>query len=727
MIPYPSGSLHIGHIKNYTISDIFNRFIKLQKYNIYNYIAWDCFGTPAENASIIKSVPPSYWIKNNIIYMRKQLKLMNFLYKWKNEYTTSYKNYYKITQWIFYKLIKFKFIYIKNSFVNWDPVDKSVLSNEQVINGRGWRSNALVEKIKKKTYFVNLIYYKKELYNEIKNLNWPSNVKLMQSNWLGNLKKINLYIFLKKKKIIYKFSLFLEDILNLFKIKFLISFLNDYFLKKRIIYIKKKFIFFNIGFNFNVKYFNIKIESWFFKKRKKKYTLYYVNINFYFFDFNKIDFSYFIKNKFNIIKIKNTWNIKNWGISRQRYWGTPIPLIFCKNCGFLFNFYKKLPIILPKFLKSTVGLNLLKINNFYLNTICFLCKNKCIKEFETLDTFFDSCWYFLKYLNFKEKKNKINKWLPIDFYIGGIEHSVLHLLYSRFIIKFLRDIKYLNFGEPIKKLFSLGMVLNQTYYTINNNIKEWISKDNLNNNIYFKGRVEKMSKSKKNGVNPDDIVKNYGVDSLRLTVIYFSDLNKDFLWNDNFIKKSYKYINNIWNFYLKIKNYVMKKKIYYENNINYNEKKFLYFFYKNIEKLNFFYINFIYNKLVNNLFILLNIIKDIKIKNLFILNELFSILLRFLNPIIPIITNKIWNNLFYKKQINYIKKTFWPRVFFINIKNQYKFLLLINNKKKFIIKYNKKNIYLKFLFNYIFFKKKVFIKNIIKKIIFNKKIINIIF
>lgn len=728
MIPYPSGSLHIGHIRNYTISDTLNRFLKLNKYKIYNYIGWDSFGTPAENISILKNVMPFKWIKNNIFYMKKQLKLINFFKRWKKNYITSNFDYYKITQWIFIQLLKFKMIYIKKSLVNWDPVDNSILSNEQVIDGKGWRSGVDIILKKKETYFINLTYYKKELYNEIKNLNWPKKVKLMQINWIGNKKIIYIkFIFFKKN--IYKYYIFLKNIFISLSIILIISFLkkNIFFFKKKyfLINLDKNSIYVNTGLNFKNIFKNKKNELWVIKIRKKNFYIYYKNFKFIFFNLNFFDLFFFLKKKNNYIKIKNFWNIKDWGVSRQRYWGTPIPINLCKKCGFLFNSYKNLPVILPKFLKSLKNINILKLNMFFINSLCFLCKNKSLKEIETLDTFFDSSWYYLNYFNFNKKNKLINKWLPIDFYIGGIEHSILHLLYSRFIIKFLRDIKLLNFGEPAKKLFTIGMILNITYYKINNGVKEWISKEKLENFNFKLGKIEKMSKSKKNGINPNEIIKNYGIDSLRFSVIYFSELNKDFLWNDKYIIKSYNYINNIWEFYFKKKNYI-KKNFIFKNNVTCNDKNFLFFFYKNLENINYFYLNINYNKIIHIFILLFNIILNINLKNLLILNEVFSIMLKIISPIIPNLIYKIWNNLLYKNQLGTINNNFWNKIYYINLKkNKYKFLIFINNKKKYIIKYFNKNISYKYIFNYLIFKKKFFNSNI-KKIIFNKNIINII-
>lgn len=716
MMPYPSGNLHIGHIRNYCINDINNRFLKLKKYNTYNFIGWDCFGTPAENISLLKNKIPSKWIKNNIKYMKKQLKVAGFFNKWNKLLETFNKKYYKITQWIFIKLLKNNLIYFNNKKINWDPVDNTVLSNEQVINGLSWRSGVKIKLIKKRTYFINLLKYKRELLNELKNLNWPKKVKLMQFNWLGFLKKKYFKLFFFKLNI-FKYIL-IKKIYTIFNIILL------FFIKKTYNESKKKYI--NSGlFIINLKN-SKKIELWIIYNLKKNInTNLIINKNIYnifiFCNLNFIDYKFLFKKKyFNLLKEKKNWNIKDWGISRQRYWGTPIPINKCKNCGYIIN---KNNYLLPNNLKSKYKYNILDKNIYYIYNFCSKCKNISYKESDTLDTFFDSSWYFLNYLKFKKKKNKVNLWMPIDFYSGGIEHSILHLLYSRFIIKFLRDIKHLNFGEPIKYLFTQGMILNKTYYNKKNGIINWISSKDSKKVFSLKGKIQKMSKSKKNGINPNKLIKIYGVDSLRLSVIYSSSLNKDFLWKKKYIKNCHKFLKKFLYFYKKNKKYIKKKYFYKKNTININDKKFLYFFYKKIENINFFYLNIKYNKIVSIFCILFKKIKNYKF-NWFIINEVFSSIIRIIYPIIPHISLKIWNDLYYNNKLGDLLYTFWPKIYLLKVNNNKKYLLFVNNKKIDILN-SIKNKFLKKIINYLFFKKKIK-KKYIKKIIINKNIINII-
>ncbi|ASS47097.1 Leucyl-tRNA synthetase [Candidatus Nasuia deltocephalinicola] len=741
MIPYPSGYLHIGHIRNYSINDIFNRFLNLKKYNIYKYIGWDCFGTPAENISIEKKIIPFDWIVNNIIYMKKQFNYVGFFKDWNNYFITCNKKYYKISQWIFIKLLKNNLIYFNKKKINWDPFEKTVLSNEQVINGLGWRSGVKIKFLKKKTYFINLIKYKNELFNEIKNLNWPLKVKIMQLNWLGKEKKNYFKLFFSKLFNFKNFSI--KKINEIFNIIFI-------FLIKKIFYFSFKFkknkevlinnlLFFlkknnKLFINTSLFFLNLKnlkkIELWKINKNIKNYNFILISyLKFKFFDLKKnLNYSYkehifYLKKKFiNLFKKKINWKIKDWGVSRQRYWGTPIPIIICNKCGYLCS--KIYNFVLPKKLNPCKSNNILNKNIYFKNTICYKCKKLSIKENETLDTFFDSSWYFLNYLNFKKKNTIVNKWFPIDFYSGGIEHSILHLLYSRFIIKFLRDIKYLNFGEPIKYLFTQGMILNKTYYNKNNGIINWLSKDNLNSN-YFEGKIEKMSKSKKNGINPYNLIKIYGVDSLRLSIIYSSSLNKDFIWKNKYIISCYKILKKFWFFYKKNKSFIIKNIFYKKDKININNKLFLNFFYKKLKDINFFYLNIKYEKIVSVFFILLNKIKKIKF-NLFVLNEIFSSIIRLLNPIIPHITYKLWNNLSYNKDLGNILYTFWPKIYLIKLKKIRKYLILLNNKKINLLIIKNKKFFIKKIINYIFFKKNIKKKFLIK-IILNKNIINIIY
>ncbi|WDR79476.1 class I tRNA ligase family protein [Candidatus Vidania fulgoroideae] len=453
MIPYPSGKLHLGHIRNYTINDIICR-----RLNIKMFMGWDSFGLPAENFSIQKKMKTKNCVKNNIKNMKKVMFKMGFDINWNKEFKTSSKKYYKYTQFFFLKFFKNGYIYKKKTLLYWDPLDKTVLSREQIINGRGWRSGKKVIRKLVSSYFIKL---KKKLINsilkDIKKSKWPKNIKDKQIKWIGKLSgdkfryKNDVFFFKKKNFNSINISFNNINFIEKFKKKNYIS----KFFKKKIeeFNIKKKKLYF-IGFK-KIRNKNIPI----FIYNKLKYNEYYhtAKIN----PFLKIEFIKRFKKKTKLYKIKekskktSTYKILDWNISRQRYWGTPIPIIKCKKCGLVIN--KKLPFKI----KKITDYNKKKIIK------CTNCKKKSIKEKNTLDTFFDSSWYFLFFSSriffIKKKIKKIDS-KKIDIYIGGEEHSILHLLYSRIFLKLLKNIKLLNYSEPFKKLIIQGLILNKTFY-----------------------------------------------------------------------------------------------------------------------------------------------------------------------------------------------------------------------------------------------------------------------
>ncbi|MGX7576935.1 class I tRNA ligase family protein [Candidatus Vidania fulgoroideorum] len=572
MFPYPSGTLHIGHFRNYVINDVICRYKIIKGYKSFFYIGWDAFGLPAEKASIENNIIPNKWIKSNIKKMKKQIKKMNLFI---HNYTinTSKYSFYKYSQKFFSIFLKKKYIYKKKGLVNWDDKDKTVLADEQVINGRGWRSKSKISKKNITMYFINVKKIKYTLYKEINNSNLPKKTLNSQINWIG--KENYYYIKIKKKKVFFKNKLFFFISKVIFfplkkknNNKFLIRYTN----KKEKIYIEYKDCE-RIHFCEDIEYL---------KKNKK--------INKKFIRYNKKKLIFFIKKNF-LIKKKKIFKIKDWSISRQRYWGTPIPTINCKNCG---TFICKKPKKLPKNLKIKKINPIYKFKKYYIN--CKKCKNLCNREFDTLDTFFDSSWYFLNYFS----KNPIISQKKLDTYIGGSEHSILHLLYVKIFFTILKKLKITKFSNPFKKIIVHGMVLNKT-------IKK------------KKTFYEKMSKSKKNGVDPTKIINIYGSDSLRMYILFMGKIQDDIKWDEKKIIGCYRFLKKIWFFYTKI-------------NINKFNKKNNY----SIKKILFFYKKKKFNNIVSELMILFK-----KIKQFNSLKILKNFLI-FLNPIAPMLSNIIW-------------------------------------------------------------------------------------
>ncbi len=701
MIPYPSGRAHLGHVRNYIINDLFSRYFKYNFKKTHMFMGWDSFGTPAENASLIFNSKPLKLINRYIIYMMKQIKSISFCINWKNTFKTCDYKYYYFDQLLILKILKKNLLYISNKKVNWDPCDKTVLSDEQVLNGLGWRSNCIIKKKNILTYYLKIFFYKLEIYNELCNLKWPLNVRFMQKKWIL-IKKFFLYYFLF-------FLNFFFNYINESKNIYFFLLNNFFFIKLKIFknFFIKKILNLNIGFLLKNN-FLIKLEIWSLKIKKnvifnynKKFNkfLYYNNFNifieYFLKGFNVLDLKFNFKKR-GVIHVNIFWNIKGWGVSRQRFWGAPLPSFYCKFCNKFFLIkINNFPIIIYKNLKFN---NLFYYKYFSLKK-CSICNNFSFKENYTIDTFFNSSWYYLKYFY---NRMFINLNMPIDVYIGGVEHSVLHLLYMRFIIKFLRDKKYLNFSEPSLEIFTQGMILSK--------------------NIYDKN-YSKMSKSKNNFVNPENIIFDYDLDSLKIAVLKNS-LNKDLFWNKNNIKISSFILKFILSRLFLNKNILFNENKFWKNYIISYNYKFIYkFINKNFKKI----INFSENikNNINFLIFLIKIIKKVekfKILNLFILKNIIFNFKKIINYFLPLSINIFWFKLKIDKnfKINYYFIHFY-KIFFLKIYFK-KIFIDLNNKKIGKIFY--KNFFLKkMVLNFLFFKKNFYKKFILKVIKLNNSLL----
>ncbi|WMC19705.1 MAG: leucine--tRNA ligase [Enterobacteriaceae bacterium PC38] len=783
MIPYPSGNLHIGHVRNYTIGDIISRYNRMIGKNVMQPIGWDAFGLPAETTAIKKKILPSIWTYKNIKNMKKQLNLLGFSYDWDKEIITCKPNYYKWEQWFFIKLYKKKFIYKKKALINWCEHDKTVLANEQVINNNCWRCDNKIKKKKLLQWFLKTNLYSKQLLNDLKYLkHWPIKVKNMQKNWIGkNIKfKISFDILNNTKKIIIyinkiDFLLYTTYIIisidNLISIKLskkndkINKFINKYKKKK-----KKN----TKGINTNLfaihPILNIKLPIWIVNFNLNNFYKSNIAIP----KFNKDNLNFAIKynipikfkiseniKKLNIkkqkkiilkkfihlglIKKKILYNLMDWNISRQRYWGNPIPIINIFNNILVPISQNKLPIILPENIYINNLIIPFKLN---LNWSKMFIKNQYSKlEIDTLDTFIESSWYYIRYTCLKYNKNIIklisaNYWLPVDQYIGGIEHATMHLLYLRFFHKIFRDFGLINYNEPVKKLICQGMVLSHSFYYINKTKKKiWLNKkkiniilnkkkiklkDKYNNDIKYNGMI-KMSKSKNNGINLINIIKKYGSDTIRLFIIFAAPIKIELEWNEFKLIGIFKFLKRFWKIIFNhIKTKKKKKKIKILNN---KQKKIIILLHKLINEVTY---NIKYKQSFN--IIISKIIKFINILNYFIvikkihnliLHECLLVLIRLLYPFIPHLCFKAWKILNEKNDIDYVS---WPIFNKKLIIKKLKIIIQINSKfyTKINIKYNYNK---EFIFN-IIKKKKIFkknINNILKIIYIEKKIFNVIF
>lgn len=522
MFPYPSGNLHMGHIRNYALGDIIAGYSKLNNFITLNPIGWDSFGMPAENAAHSNKITPEFWTENNIKKMRRQLKKFGFNFNWECEIKTSDPNYYKWEQLFFIKLYKSGLVYQKMGFVNWDPVDKTVLANEQVINGRGWRSDALIERVKINQWYIKITDYAEMLFDDIDFLkDWPKKVKDMQKNWIGKSKLFNI-------------SFAVVGISNILELKF--NDLLDFMLLDTVVLFKEH-VLFDIIKDKNYS------ENYIIQPITKKYIKLVLDESIDTHElvlFSKSNMSNIILGDFSPFRYVNAkilrkvlffllgqllvkqyiYNLQDWCISRQRYWGAPIPFIHCNNCGTISENENRLPVLLPDITDTLdLNLNLKNFDNFY-KIKCYYCNSLAVRETDTFDTFFESSWYYIKYLcpNFISSKI-LNKWLPVDQYIGGIEHATMHLIYARFFHKVMNDFGIVSSKEPFTKLLTQGMVLMHG---------------------------SKMSKSKGNIPNQEELIEEYGSDTLRLFIIFSAPAENAFEWQLNGIVGCRKFLEKIW-------------------------------------------------------------------------------------------------------------------------------------------------------------------------------------
>ncbi len=644
MFPYPSGKIHMGHVRNYTIGDVLSRFKTLQGFNVLHPMGWDSFGMPAENAAKQNNLDPKTWTETNIKNMKIQLKKLGLSIDWDREISTCSEDYYKHQQTFFLELFEKNLVYRKENYVNWDPVDETVLANEQVINGKGWRSGATVQRKKLNQWFFNISKFSQELLDGLENLkNWPNKVKTMQKNWIGksfgceinfniegDLPVKNIKCFTTRPDTIFGFSFLAisvdHEISKFFKndknfIKFReecsktgtteeaiavadkVGFKTNLFainpLKKdeKVPVFFANFVLMDYGFgavfgcpahdqrdfDFAKKY-NLEIKTVVrpydkdekFKVRDEAYSGPGVLINSEFLNGleapeNAVIETIKIIEEKNLGKKQINYRLKDWGVSRQRYWGCPIPIAYDENNNPHAIPKSMLPVKLPANVDLNVKGNPLDKQKSWRKII--IDGKEMIRETDTLDTFVCSSWYYLRfcspdYKDYGFNKEEINYWMPVDQYIGGVEHAILHLLYSRFFMRALaQDNQEFKFEEPFDGLFTQGMVCHETYKDPNNN---WVSPDeiiNVNGKKYLKsdnsklitvGPSESMSKSKKNTIDPENIILNYGADSARLFILSDSPPEKDVQWSEEGIASSFKFIQKLWNLNKKILDEIKK-------------------------------------------------------------------------------------------------------------------------------------------------------------------------
>ncbi|WP_333023276.1 leucine--tRNA ligase [Wolbachia endosymbiont of Pentidionis agamae] len=616
MFPYPSGKIHMGHLRNYAIGDVIARYKRACGFDVLHPIGWDAFGLPAENAARENNISPEKWTEGNIDNMRAQLKSIGLSYNWERELSTCDPEYYKHEQRFFLEFLKHGLAYRKESWVNWDPVDQTVLANEQVVDGKGWRSGAVVEKRKLMQWFLKITDFADDLLECLKTLkNWPEKVKIMQERWIGKSEGVTiefdvigsnkiLKIFTTQPHTIFGASFcaiaprhpLVQDIEEIQSITDQIKskeesdekvgihtgiYIKHPFLDKELPLYIVNFVLMDYGegaifgcpahdqrdFEFANKY-NLPIIPVFSedgKEYKKSLNEAYIGkgIMFHSEFLSGLEIDQAKKKvieeleKKGICKKQINYRLHDWGISRQRYWGCPIPIIYCENCGTVPVQEKDLPVILPKDIEFIVVGNPLDIHPTWKFVDCPKCGRKAERETDTFDTFFESSWYFAAFCS-KDKsidKNKCGYFMPVDYYIGGIEHAILHLLYSRFFCRALTKCGYLNIKEPFSTLITQGMICHATYKDEHG---KWLfpeeAKELMNKSEKVQlGKAQKMSKSKKNIIDPSFIVEKYGADTARLFVLSDVPPEKDMEWSDDGLEGCFRYINKLWNAVMKFK------------------------------------------------------------------------------------------------------------------------------------------------------------------------------
>ncbi|WP_031440896.1 leucine--tRNA ligase [Sphingomonas sp. FUKUSWIS1] len=628
MFPYPSGRIHMGHVRNYTMGDVLARFRRMKGMEVLHPMGWDAFGMPAENAAMEKGVHPGNWTRANIATMKAQLKRLGFALDWTRELATCEPDYYGHEQALFLDLFAAGLVYRKESAVNWDPVDMTVLANEQVIDGRGWRSGALVERRKLSQWFLKITDFADELVDGLGALeHWPDKVKLMQENWIGRSQGLQFKFALAGNATgIDSVEVFTTRPDTMFGSSF-VAVAADHPIARAIAETNPDAAAFielckrggttaaeldtqeKLGFDTGIRATHPLDKTWELPVYIANFVLMEYGTGAVFgvpaHDQRDLDFarkydlpvkrvvsegddeapvfvgdtawtgagtivnSHFldgmdIEDAKRVVieraegegwgKGTTVFRLRDWGVSRQRYWGTPIPIIHCDACGAVPVPKDQLPIVLPEDVSFDIPGNPLDRHPTWKHVPCPSCGGNARRETDTLDTFVDSSWYFIRFASQPDAKpfdrTGAEKWLPVNQYIGGVEHAILHLLYARFWTRALKHIGMLDIAEPFAGLFTQGMVTHETYKSADG---RWLGPDDVRDGIEIAtgdaitvGRVEKMSKSKKNTVDPEPIVDQYGADAVRWFVLSDSPPERDLPWSESGIEGAWRFVQRLW-------------------------------------------------------------------------------------------------------------------------------------------------------------------------------------
>lgn len=738
MFPYPSGSLHMGHVRNYTITDAIARLKRMQGYRVLHPMGWDAFGLPAENAAIDRGVPPAKWTYQNIEQMRQQLKRLGYSIDWDCEVATCSPDYYRWTQWIFLQFFEAGLAYQREAAVNWDPVDQTVIANEQVIDGRSWRSGAIVERKLLRQWFLKITDYAEQLLNDLNKLpGWPERVKLMQANWIG--KSTGAYlefpivgsdekiaVYTTRPDTVYGVSYVVlapehpltEKVTTLEQKSAVEAFVQEVsnqsemertaedkpkrgistggkainpFTGEEIPIWIADYVLYEYGtgavmgvpahdvrdFKF-AKDQNLAIkvvivaDSEAEAELKAAYTEAGVLVNSQQFDgmasgdAKKAIVEYAEKQGYGKARIQ--YRLRDWLISRQRYWGAPIPIIHCPNCGAVPVPEEDLPVQLPDNIELTGrGGSPLASLESWKNVPCPSCGTPAQRETDTMDTFIDSSWYFLRFTDAKNENKifepgRVNDFMPVDQYVGGIEHAILHLLYSRFFTKVLRDRGLLNFDEPFQRLLTQGMVQGLTYMNPNKSDKDkWVPTGLVNAADPRDPKTGEplqlvyatMSKSKGNGVAPEDVIAKYGIDTARMFILFKAPPEKDLEWDEADVEGQFRFLNRVWRLVTEYIAAGNTKKQVNKNELTKSEKDLRRAIHIAIKEITEdIEGGYQFNTAISELMKLSNALADSDCKNSPVFAEGINTLIVLLAPFAPHIADELWHQLGNKESVH---------------------------------------------------------------------------
>jgi leucyl-tRNA synthetase len=768
MLPYPSGRLHMGHVRNYTINDMLARHLRMKGMNVLMPMGWDAFGLPAENAAMKHNVPPAKWTRENIDHMKGQMQAMGLAIDWSREIATCDPSYYRWNQWLFLKMLQAGIAERRTQVVNWDPVDQTVLANEQVIDGRGWRSGAPVERRKIPGYYLNITKYAEELLDKVQHDldGWPERVKLMQENWIGKSEGVRfafphdirgadgeliqdgrMYVFTTRADTIMgvtfcavapehplavhaaatqpELAAFIEECKRGGTTEAELA-LREKEGRPTGLYVSHplthepvevwvgNYVLMTYGdgavmgvpghderdFAFAKKYGipiiqvigvdgeHFSYDHWqdWYADKTRGITINSDNYSGLTYQAAVDAIAHALETK-GLGEKKTTWRLRDWGISRQRYWGTPIPIIHCADCGTVAVPESDLPVVLPEELIPDGSGNPLNKCAAFLDVACPRCRKPARRETDTMDTFVDSAWYFMRYCDAQLDDAMVGAgtqyWMPMDQYIGGIEHAILHLLYARFWSKVMRDFGLVKIDEPFTKLLTQGMVINHIYSRRNDKGGvEYFWPQEVDNVLDADGHIVgahlksdgslvdyegfgTMSKSKHNGVDPQELIERYGADTARLFVMFASPPEQTVEWNDAGVEGAHRFLRRVWAFGARHADVLRHAgDVAAPGN---DARALRHEVHGVLRQVDYDYARMQYNTVVSGAMKILNALEKAPAlgsqrDGAAALRESFGILLRLLYPACPHITHALWHELGYARQLGELLDAPWPQV-----------------------------------------------------------------